>query len=251
MLLGGDFLGIHEQQDGILSLLIGDVTGRGAAAAGTGAMLRAAWLTSVHAELELQALRACLTNCSPTRPALFRDLGWSTHVLRGAQELALKVQRGQEKLTTDAGRSPTVHELAQHMELIVERVLEGIEAAAAHHADSLETLRDDSDRDSGVLAGTLGFDDAGFTRVKQLPKRCQESISPSRSPRMNRPTPQRCSIYEVLLRFSVDKAKPPDRNALHGSLDAVRSVTVMASSSEQAEAYVDQIRMALEHEADS
>jgi hypothetical protein len=68
---------------------------------------------------------------------------------------------------------------------------------------------------------------------------------------MNRPTPQRCSIYEVLLRFSVDKAKPPDRNALHGSLEAVRSVTVMASSSEQAEAYVDQIRMALEHEADS
>ena len=42
----------------------------------------------------------------------FRDLGWSAHVPRGAQELALKVQRAQEKLTTQTGRSPTVAELA-------------------------------------------------------------------------------------------------------------------------------------------
>lgn len=60
MLLGGDFLGVHERQDGILSLLIGDVTGRGAAAAGTGAMLRTAWLTTVHAGLELQAIPSVL-----------------------------------------------------------------------------------------------------------------------------------------------------------------------------------------------
>jgi RNA polymerase sigma-B factor len=60
MLLGGDFLGIHEQKDGILSLLIGDVTGRGAAAAATGAILRTAWLTSVHAGLELQAIPSVL-----------------------------------------------------------------------------------------------------------------------------------------------------------------------------------------------
>lgn len=60
MLLGGDFLGVHEQPDGSLSLLIGDVTGRGAAAAGIGAMLRTAWLTSVHAGLKLQAIPSVL-----------------------------------------------------------------------------------------------------------------------------------------------------------------------------------------------
>jgi serine phosphatase RsbU (regulator of sigma subunit) len=36
MLLGGDFIGVCEPPDGSLSLLIGDVTGHGPAAAGTG-----------------------------------------------------------------------------------------------------------------------------------------------------------------------------------------------------------------------
>jgi PAS domain S-box-containing protein len=43
MLLGGDFIGVCERPNGSLSMLIGDVTGRGPTAAGTGAMLRAAW----------------------------------------------------------------------------------------------------------------------------------------------------------------------------------------------------------------
>ena len=35
----------------------------------------------------------------------FRDLGWSVHVPRGAQELALRVQEAQERLTNRTGRS--------------------------------------------------------------------------------------------------------------------------------------------------
>jgi len=62
--------------------------------------------------------------------------------------------------------------------------------------------------------------------------------------------PERYAKYEVGLRFSVDNAVAPPRNALHGALEAVRSVTVMASSIEQAEAHVDQIRLALEQNAD-
>ena len=56
MLLGGDFIGVCERTDGSLSLLIGDVTGHGPAAAGTGAMLRAAWLGAVQADVELEAI---------------------------------------------------------------------------------------------------------------------------------------------------------------------------------------------------
>jgi PAS domain S-box-containing protein len=56
MLLGGDFIGVCERTDGTLSLLIGDVTGHGPSAAGTGAMLRAAWLGAVQADVELQAI---------------------------------------------------------------------------------------------------------------------------------------------------------------------------------------------------
>ena len=56
MLLGGDFIGVAERSDGSLSLLIGDVTGHGPAAAGTGAMLRAAWLGAVQGDVALEAI---------------------------------------------------------------------------------------------------------------------------------------------------------------------------------------------------
>jgi RNA polymerase sigma-B factor len=96
----------------------------------------------------------------------FRDLGWSAHVPRGAQELALKVQRAQEKLTTKTGRSPTVDELAQYLEVSIEDVLEGLEATAAHHASSLDAPHDDGDGESGTLADTLGQQDASFQLVE-------------------------------------------------------------------------------------
>jgi PAS domain S-box-containing protein len=60
MLLGGDFIGVCERIDGSLSLLIGDVTGHGPAAAGTGAMLRAAWLGAVQADVELESIPTML-----------------------------------------------------------------------------------------------------------------------------------------------------------------------------------------------
>jgi PAS domain S-box-containing protein len=56
MLLGGDFIGVAERSNGSLSLLIGDVTGHGPAAAGTGAMLRAAWLGAVQADVALESI---------------------------------------------------------------------------------------------------------------------------------------------------------------------------------------------------
>ena len=97
----------------------------------------------------------------------FRDLGWSAHIPRGAQELALKIQRAQETLTTRTGRSPTVHELAQYLELNIEQVLDGLEAAAARHATSLDVPNDsDSDGDAGTLADTWGDEDAGFALVE-------------------------------------------------------------------------------------
>ncbi len=98
----------------------------------------------------------------------FRDLGWSAHVPRGAQELALKVQRAREKLTTKTGRSPTVAELAQYLELSTEDVLEGLETAAAHHSSSLDAPHDDGDDESGTLADTIGQQDANLQLVEDL-----------------------------------------------------------------------------------
>ena len=57
-------------------------------------------------------------------------------------------------------------------------------------------------------------------------------------------------LYEIGLRFSVDNNLPPPRRALHGALETVRAVIVEASNGEEAEAQVDQIRLAFENYAD-
>jgi len=60
MRIGGDFLGVLERRDGSLALLIGDVSGRGAAAAGLGATLRSAWLATIHAGISTSEIPAVL-----------------------------------------------------------------------------------------------------------------------------------------------------------------------------------------------
>ena len=97
----------------------------------------------------------------------FRDLGWSVHVPRGAQEQALKVQEAQERLTSRDGRPPTVAELAEYLELTVEHVLDALEVAAAHHSASLDAPREDAEDDSGSLVDIFGQEDPRFDLVEE------------------------------------------------------------------------------------
>ena len=60
MRIGGDFLGVLERRVGSLALLFGDVSGRGAAAAGLGATLRSAWLATIHAGINTSEIPAVL-----------------------------------------------------------------------------------------------------------------------------------------------------------------------------------------------
>jgi RNA polymerase sigma-B factor len=53
----------------------------------------------------------------------FRDVGWSAHVPRAAQEAALRSRKAEEQLITRLGRSPTVQELAEHLGLSLEQTL--------------------------------------------------------------------------------------------------------------------------------
>jgi hypothetical protein len=55
--------------------------------------------------------------------------------------------------------------------------------------------------------------------------------------------------YEISLNFRVDARRPISRKPLHRALGTVRAVVVDASSFEEAEAHVDQIRIALEEAA--
>jgi RNA polymerase sigma-B factor len=97
----------------------------------------------------------------------FRDLGWSVHVPRGAQEQALKVQEAQERLTSATGRPPTVAELAEYLEMDVEDVLDALETAAAHHSTSLDAPREDGDDESGTLVDVVGQEDQRFDLIDE------------------------------------------------------------------------------------
>jgi RNA polymerase sigma-B factor len=97
----------------------------------------------------------------------FRDLGWAVHVPRGAQEQALKVQEAQERLTSKTGRPPTVHELAEYLELAVDEVLDALETAAAHHSASLDAPREDRDDESGSLVDVFGQEDHRYELIEQ------------------------------------------------------------------------------------
>ena len=96
----------------------------------------------------------------------FRDLGWSVHVPRGAQELALKVEDARQKLMTKTGRPPSVQDLAQYLELSIEDVLEALETAGAHHTASLDSPREDGEEESGTLADAFGQVDESYELVE-------------------------------------------------------------------------------------
>jgi RNA polymerase sigma-B factor len=96
----------------------------------------------------------------------FRDLGWSVHVPRGAQELALRVENAQQELVGRLGRGPTVNELAEYLELSIEDVVDALEAAAGHHSVSLDTPREGAEGDAGTLADLFGAEDGRFELVE-------------------------------------------------------------------------------------
>src|SRR5213595_203139 len=53
----------------------------------------------------------------------FRDSGWAVHVPRGIQERAMQVDRALKELGGRLGRSPSVDEVAEHLDASVEDVL--------------------------------------------------------------------------------------------------------------------------------
>jgi RNA polymerase sigma-B factor len=90
----------------------------------------------------------------------FRDKGWAIRVPRRLQEMKLSLTKATAELSQRNGRAPTVAELAKHLELSEDDVLEGLESANAYSAISLDAP-DISDNDSPAVADSLGaVDDA-------------------------------------------------------------------------------------------
>jgi RNA polymerase sigma-B factor len=67
-----------------------------------------------------------------------RDASWRLRVPRGIKDLALRLCRAIDELPQVLGRSPTIAELAEHLQASEEEILEALEVAQTRSAPSLD-----------------------------------------------------------------------------------------------------------------
>jgi RNA polymerase sigma-B factor len=82
------------------------------------------------------------------------------------QERVLAVNNALEALSRELGRSPSAKQLAAHLDLPVEEVLEAMEASAAYATTSIDTPRGAGDDEQSSIAETLGEPDVRLERIE-------------------------------------------------------------------------------------
>lgn len=101
----------------------------------------------------------------------FRDTSWAVHVPRRLQELRIELAKAKDELGTRLDRDPTIKELAVHLDLTEDEVIEGVVAANGYTAGSLDLSVDGTDSaapSARAFADVLGEPDPGMEIVENL-----------------------------------------------------------------------------------
>ncbi|OKJ96790.1 RNA polymerase subunit sigma [Streptomyces sp. CB03234] len=100
----------------------------------------------------------------------FRDTSWSVHVPRRLQELRIDIARATDELFQRLDRSPTPAELAEHLGMEEDEIVEGLVAANGYTAGSIDLPLDDSGGDSSseTLVDRLGEPDRELEIVENV-----------------------------------------------------------------------------------
>ncbi|MFD5894569.1 MULTISPECIES: RNA polymerase sigma factor SigF [unclassified Streptomyces] len=102
----------------------------------------------------------------------FRDTSWAVHVPRRLQELRIQLARAKDQLAVRLDREPTVRELAEHLELSEEEIVEGLIAANGYNSDSLDLPADSgtggSGRSGASVADFVGACDPAMELVEDF-----------------------------------------------------------------------------------
>lgn len=92
-----------------------------------------------------------------------RDKTWDVHVPRRIKELGPRIKAAVEALTTELQRSPSISEIASHLEVQDEEVLEAMEMGRSYQALSMDhSIESDSDGGTVTLFDVVGKEDNGF-----------------------------------------------------------------------------------------
>ena len=101
-----------------------------------------------------------------------RDNTWATHAPRQVKERAVQVHQATETLTEHLGRSPSLQEIAAHLDIEPSAALDGLHASRSYAAISLDagddstraSSSDGSARNSGAEV-FLASEDPGFGQI--------------------------------------------------------------------------------------
>lgn len=106
-----------------------------------------------------------------------RDQTWSVHVPRRIKELGPQIKRAVDELTIINQQSPTVEEIADHLEVSEEDVLESMEMGRSYQALSVDR-KVDADSEGGTVSilDLIGNKDNQYDAVDQ--KMLLEKILP-------------------------------------------------------------------------
>ncbi len=93
----------------------------------------------------------------------FRDLGWALRPPRSIQELQTRILSAEGDLTQELGRSPRPSDLARHLDVDLERVLDALGASGCFNPASLDAPTPEGE---DVLGDRLGAADPEFARAE-------------------------------------------------------------------------------------
>jgi RNA polymerase sigma-B factor len=89
----------------------------------------------------------------------FRDKCWAVKVPRRLQELSTKVNGAIDAMTREYQRSPTIEEIAQHLGVNSDDVLEAIDASSAHSSSPLDVAQSGGNGETFSLLDVIGEHD--------------------------------------------------------------------------------------------
>jgi RNA polymerase sigma-B factor len=99
----------------------------------------------------------------------FRDHGWSVKVPRRLKELGSQLKRAREELTQLLGRAPTASEIADHLGIDREEVVQAQIAYSAYSTLSSDSPSIGTDEDAGRAVGdSFGDVDANLDKVLDI-----------------------------------------------------------------------------------
>ena len=97
----------------------------------------------------------------------FRDKGWTIRVPRRIQELSKKINNSKVHLSQTLQRSPTISDIAEHLNATEEEILETMEASKVYTPQSLDLTFDSSGDDKDInLADLIGKEDLYFSKIE-------------------------------------------------------------------------------------